>query len=804
MDFTNYNFSKREKHWQEFWEKEKIFQFDPNSEKPLLTVDTPPPTVSGSLHLGHVFSYTQAEVMVRFFRMAGYNVRYPIGFDNNGLPTERLAEKEKGVLGRSLPLESFTKLCQEVIEKYTKKFEHFFKILGFSFDWRLAYSTISPEVQRLAQTVFLKLYKKGLIYQKSSPALYCSECQTPVAAAEVEDKEFQGIFYDVAFSLNNKDLIISTTRPELIPACVAIFVNPADHRYKDLIGKIAKTPFGEEVAIFADEKVQIEKGTGVVMCCTYGDETDVYWVRAHNLAEKIIIGKNGKFVKIPKLEKLEGKTVAEARELVVSELKKLGKIAAETRITHDIGIHERCGTPIEIINTNQWFVKILQERKRLLNIADKINWYPAYMKKRYNDWVENLKWDWSVSRERFFGIPVPVYKCQKCGGVILPKEDQLPIDPRVKKSDKACTKCKSSEIEADWKVLDTWFTSALTPDINNNFPANGRLTGKMYPMSFRPQAHDIIRTWAFYTIVMAIFNHDNIPWKDLVISGHILLQKGQKISKKLGGGPLEPENLILENSADAVRFAMCSASLGRDSYFDMGEVEIGKKLVTKLLNVGKFFSIHLEDFDFKNSPKKLEATDLWILQQMAETSQKMSAAFKKYEFFAARKVFEDFFWNDFCDNYLEIIKSRLYGDKSGKRKSAQFGLFKSFLGVVKMAAPFLPHITEEIYQNYFRRYQVEKSIHQTLWPKIEFEVGKEIRDGAEIMLTVISQVRKYKSDRKISLGTEIGRLNITTSEKKWELLLPFLEDIKGVTRATQVIFINSKKEKTAKGVVINL
>lgn len=808
MEKIQYNFSKREKHWQEFWAKEKVYQFDPNSDKTLFTVDTPPPTVSGALHLGHVFSYTQAEVVVRYFRLAGFNVRYPLGFDNNGLPTERLTEKEKGVKGGDLSLEKFAKLCFEVIEKYTKKFENLFRILGFSFDWRLTYSTISPQVIKLAQEVFVKLYQKGLIFQSLAPALYCPECQTSVAQAEVEDKEIEGIFYDVVFKKpDGKPLIIATTRPELIPACVAVFVNPADTRYKNLVGKTIETPLGAKVKVFTDSKVQIEKGTGAVMCCTYGDETDVYWVKSQNLPEKIILEKTGKFGNVKSLPKLKGKTVEEARLLIVSELKRQGLIKKEEPILHSVGVHERCSTPIEIINRNQWFIKILDKKSTLIKAGEKVNWYPAFMKKRYIDWLGGLKWDWSISRERFFGVPIPVYHCSDCGEVILAKKEQLPADPRLEKFAPICPKCKSKEIEAEVKVLDTWFTSALTPEINNQNLANAKLKGGMYPMTMRPQAHDIIRTWALYTIAMGQFLHGQIPWKNLMISGHILAKPRQKISKKTGGASLIPEELIETHSADAVRYAMCSAKLGLDAYFDEGEIRQGRKLVTKILNVSKFTLTNLSDFkpNRQNNGKNFQAADLWILAKMAKTANKMASEFNNFEIGKARIAFEEFFWNDFCDNFVEIVKSRLYGKKGHKRQSAQYTLYQTLLSILKMVAPFVPHITEEIYQNYFRKFETEKSIHQTSWPKKEFEINQKIQDGAELMLEIISKVRKYKSDKKIGLGTEIIKLGIVTSGKKQELLIPFLGDLVGVTRAKEVIFENSKAVKSAPSAVfINL
>lgn len=802
MDKKAYDGKVREPHWQKFWEKEKIFAFDPDSKKPLFTIDTPPPTISGALHLGHIFSYTQAEVIARFMRMAGYNVRYPFGLDNNGLATERLVEKENSIRGRDLPLNEFIKICLALTEKYRKIFEDLWKKIGLSVDWRLEYSTIAPEVQKLVQTVFIELLKKGEIYRQSAPALYCTECQTSVAQAEMEDKEKESVFYDIVFrKKDSSELLIATTRPELLPACVSVFVHPKDKRYKNLVGETVETPLGAKVLVKADEKVSMEKGTGAVMCCTYGDETDVYWVKTHGLKEKIILNRQGKFINVELLKDLEGKGVKEGRNFVVEKLRKEGAIKAEKAITHDVGVHERCSTPIEIIDTIQWFIKILDKKEALLSAGQKINWYPPTMVKRYEDWTQGLKWDWSISRERFFGIPLPVYVCQKCAEIMTAEKKDLPFDPRSEKNNGKCPNCHSGELLGENLVLDTWFTSSLTPDINNLSPLNGKLAGKMYPMSMRPQAHDIIRTWALYTILMGLMRHDDIPWRDLVISGHVLVKKGEKISKKTGGGEYSPEDLIATHSADAVRFAMCSSSLGQDAYFDEGEVQMGKKLVTKIYNAGKFALGHLAGFKPETGKSKpSEASDIWITIQMAKVAANMDREFKKYEFSRAKRIFEDFFWNDFCDNYLEIAKARLYGSNEKKRRSAQHALYETYLGVLKMAAPFVPHITEEMYQKdgFFIKNEGAKSVHLSQWPnKKEGKIDLKLEEGARLMLEVISQIRKYKSEKRISLAADISQVAISCSAKHKTVLTPFVEDICAVIKASQINFVGEETKKAS-------
>lgn len=814
----------KEKYWQDFWEREKIYEFNPEQEGALYVIDTPPPTISGALHLGHVFSYTQAEVIARFKKMEGANVRYPQGFDDNGLPTERLTEKEIGGRGKDMNLEEFVRSCLAVTEKYKKIYKDLWRSIGLSGDWRLEYSTISPEVQKLAQSVFKELYEKGVIYKKEAPALYCVECQTSFAQAEKEDKEKEAVFFDLLFKTEDgKDLIISTTRPELLPACTAVFVNPRDERYRHLIGKKVKTPLGHEVTVLSDEKAEIEKGSGAVMCCTYGDETDIYWAKTYGLQERIILSKDGKLQNVDEMPELNGKTPDVARRIIIGNLKKNGLIMKEEKIKHSVGIHERCGTPIEFLPTTQWFVKMLEMKDVLLEAGNKINWYPPYMKKRYEDWVSGLKWDWCISRERFYGIPIPVFNCDSCREIVIPEESNFPVDPKTQKTKKICPHCKKGKLVPEKNVLDTWFTSALTPDINNNNPLNGPLRGKMYPMSMRPLGHDIIRTWVTYSILMGLYRHNEVPWRDLMISGHLLLRKGEKISKKTGGGEYKPEELIARESADALRYAMFGAVLGKDAYFDEKEVEKGKKLVTKIYNAGRLVLSKLQNFDpsVQVSEENLESFDKWILQRSFETAEKMAEAFRRYEYSEARRLFEDFFWREFCDNYLEIAKGRLSIDPDDKKRqnkklSAQHASYHSFLNVLKMASPFTPHITEEMYHaeivrrgegesvresidsksgsGYFFKYEGTRSIHNTRWPTgITEALGTEMMEGAKIALLIISEARKIKTIKKIRFGAPVSLLEIKCPQDKQDLLKPFLEDIGYVMRAKEIIVTDSKE-----------
>ncbi len=811
-----YDFRIKEKCWQNFWERERVYEFDPNLPKPLFTIDTPPPTVSGALHLGHIYSYTQAEVISRFKRMAGLNVRYPFGLDNNGLPTERLVEKEKGIRGKSSDLEQFTKTCLEVTEHYRHIYEELWKSIGLGVDWRLEYSTISPEVQKISQTAFKELFDKGLIYKKKSPALFCTECQTSIAQAEMEYKEKDSVFYDLEFKMEDgKSLTISTTRPELLPACVAVFVHPDDKRYKAYIGKKIITPLGDSVEIISDEKVSVEKGTGVVMCCTYGDETDAYWVKKYNLSERVMLDKNGLFLDSA-IEELKGKNIKQGREQIIHLLQEKGYLLGSKPIKHDVGVHERCGTPIEIISTTQWFVKLLDAKDDLLKMGEKIEWHPPHMRKRFEEWVKNLKWDWCISRERFYGTLIPVFGCDKCNTISVAEESEMPID--LKKSvERSCTVCGSGKLIPEKDVLDTWFTSSLTPDINAASQYNGNIRDKMLPMSMRPQAHDIIRTWAVYTMLMSHYRHNDVPWEKLMISGHILLRKGEKISKKTGGGKLKPEEMITIYSADATRYAMCGASLGRDAYYDEGEVEKGRKLITKVYNAGKLVIGNLESFKFDFDKKKLEPIDKWIILKSQIAASEMADAFNNYEFGKARQIFEDFFWREYCDNYLEIIKGRVRStstEDETKRQSAQHALYQSFLNILKMSAPFVPHIAEEMYHGnfgegaekkfisdtsggIFSQHEGLKSVHLTEWPTIWKELksdSDQILDSGSYVLEIISKVRQYKTLNKIRMVAPVS-IKIMCSTDIQNQLSGYIDNLKNITKAESIIFKQIDEEE---------
>jgi valyl-tRNA synthetase len=766
-----------EKKWQTFWEKEKIYKFDLKRKKPIFSIDTPPPTISGRMHLGHAFSYTHQDIIARYHRMMGENVFYPFGTDDNGLPTEKLVEKENKVNIFEMERIDFVKLCQKTLKKLRPSFIQDWKNIGLSCDFSLDYSTISKEVQKISQKFFIELYHKNRAYRKKAPVLWCPECQTAIAQAELEDKELESFFVDIEFELERGGKItIATTRPELLASCVAIFIHPKDKRYKNLVGKKAIVPiFGQRVPILTDEKVDPEKGTGIVMCCTFGDITDVEWYFTHKLPLKISIQPDGTMNELAR--KYKNLKVKEVRKKIIEDLEKEKRLIQKKRIHHMVNIHERCGSEIEILVNWQWFIKYLDLKEELIKINKKIKWFPEHMRKRYENWVKGLKWDWCISRQRYFGIPFPVWYCQKCGKVKIAEISQLPVDPLTSKPQTPCS-CGSKKFIPEKAVLDTWATSSLTPQIAIELVKSKRIKKKLFPMSLRAQAHDIINFWLFYTIVRAKLHFNKIPWKTVMISGFVLDPEGEKMSKSKGN-IVSPQEVILKYGADVLRHWTAKASLGDDLRWDEKEIKASKRTVVKLWNAARFCFLHLKNFKKENIDlRKLEDADKWILHFLQETIKNYHLNFKRYEFKKARENIDDFFWKYFCDNYLEIVKPRLYLDifSDTSKRGAKFTLYTCLLSTLKLYAPFIPFITEELYQRYFRTYEKEKSLHQTFLPLPQKRfLNQKIKKQFDEVMKIISSIRKYRSEREISFKKEIKELIIKTNNKKIEKHFPLLK-----------------------------
>lgn len=777
-----YNFEEKELKWREYWRDNYIYKFNKDiKDKEIFSIDTPPPTISGSLHIGHLFSYTQTEMLARYKRIKGYNVYYPFGFDDNGLPTERLVEKEQGKRAHEIGREEFTKLCYETTEKYKNEFQYLFDKIGVSADWGTLYQTISPSSIKISQLSFLDLVEKGHSYHKESPALWCNECLTTFAQAELETKTMPTKFNYITFTTleDNEEFVIATTRPELLPAIVAVFVNPESERTKHLIGKTANIPVvNMQVPILADEKVDAEKGTGIVMACTFGDQTDIEWWKKYNLPLRHILTDYGRI--IDEVPNYGGLKVREARERIIEDLEAEGYLVKQEDIEHEVQIHERCSKEVEFAVMKQWFVDIISKKDEFIKIGEEIKWYPKYMKARYEEWVNNISWDWCISRQRYFGVPFPVWYCKDCNETIFANKEDLPVNPLVDKPKiKECPKCGCTEFIPEKDVMDTWATSSVTPLINMKYGEKDNLVDILTPMSLRTHAGDIIRTWDFYTIVKNFYHFGERPWDSLMISGFVMAGKGEKISKSKGNSKNDPLSLINEHSADVMRYWAGTGRLGTDVIFSEETLSRGKKLINKLWNVSKFIEMHLEDYTDKEF-NNFEYLDKWILGKFIVMEKQFINYLEDYEVGLALNILEKFFW-EFCDNYIEIVKHRLYrpeefGDEA--RYSGQKTVYTLLYKLLQDFSMFLPYITEEIFSNIYKDdYNKNKSIHLTEIKELEYDFNKEYLIGEKIV-DIISDARGEKTNNSVSLKTPITNLTITLDQDLREAIKTSIKDFK--------------------------
>ena len=785
-----YNAKEKEEKWLNYWRDEKIYEFKPDKRE-VFSIDTPPPTVNGKIHIGHIFSYSQTEMIARYKRLRGYNIFYPFGFDDNGLPSERLVEKEQGKKAHEIGREAFSKLCYETTDKYEAEFQELFTRLGVSTDWNIHYKTVSPKTIKISQSSFLDLVKKGHCYHKESPALWCNECLTSIAQAELETKKVKTTFNYIKFKTveDGEEFVIATTRPELLPAIVSVFVNPDDLKHKHLIGKTAHIPIIDvEVPIMADELVDSEKGTGIVMCCTFGDQTDIYWWKKYNLELKYIFTEDGRIK--DEILNYGGLKIKAARKKIIEDLQEAGYVLKIEELEHEVQTHERCGTEVEYSVMKQWFIDIMNHKDDFLKIGESINWYPSHMQTRYNEWVSNIMWDWCISRQRYFGVPFPVWYCENCHEPIFANLTDLPVNPLVDKPKiKKCPKCGGTNFRPETDVMDTWATSSVTPLINMRYGEKDNYEAILRPMSLRSNASDIIRTWDFYTIVKSFYHFQERPWNNVMISGFVMANKGEKISKSKGNSKAEPIDLINEYSADVIRYWAGSGRLGTDITFSEETLLRGKKLINKIFNVSKFIEMHLVDFQDKEFTN-YEYIDKWILARFQDMEKGFLKYLDEFEVGLALNHLEKFFWN-FCDDYIEIVKHRLYRPEefgSEPRYSGQKTVYIILYKLLQDFSIFFPYITEEIYQEI---YHDKKSIHLTEIKELNFNFGQE-KEFGNIIVDIISIVRGEKSSNNLSLKTEVTNLEISASKEIKEAIAKAKKDFQAT------LFVKNLKFKEIK------
>ncbi|GLY03569.1 valine--tRNA ligase [Actinoplanes sp. NBRC 101535] len=797
--------------WRAVWAEQGTYSFDRSATRDrVFSIDTPPPTVSGSLHVGHVFSYTHADAVARYQRMTGREVFYPMGWDDNGLPTERRVQNHYGVQcdpslpydadftppenppSRPLPISrrNFVELCQKLTAIDEQAYEDLWRYLGLSVDWSLQYSTINDASRAISQRAFLRNLQRGEAYMADAPTLWDVTFKTAVAQAELEDRERQGNYYRVAFGLADGGTVhIETTRPELLPACVALVAHPDDERYRHLFGTEAITPvFGVRVPIKAHPLAQPDKGSGIAMICTFGDLTDVIWWRELDLTTRPVMGRDGRLLSQPPAgiespeavaayAEMAGKTAFSAKEKATELLRAAGALEGDPRPTQQqVKFYEKGDKPLEIVTTRQWYIRNggrdTALRAALIERGREMTWSPAFMRTRYENWVDGLAGDWIISRQRFFGVPFPVWYPLNAAGEpdhaspITPAEDQLPIDPSsdTPPGYRADQRDQPGGFSGDPDVMDTWATSSLTPEIAGRWGLDDDLFARVFPMDLRPQAHEIIRTWLFATVLRSHQEFDSLPWHTALLSGWILDPDRKKMSKSKGN-TVTPKALLEEFGSDAVRYWAVSGRPGTDTAFDTGQMKVGRRLSIKILNATKFvLRFGVADGAALGPADVTEPLDRAMLGELAAVVGDATAHFQAYDYARALERTEQFFWT-FCDDYLELVKERAYGESdSPAARSAHAALSIALRTLLRLFAPMLPFVTEEAWS-----WWQDGSVHRAAWPaREEFDTALDPEKSPASLLalagTVLGIVRKSKSEAKQSMRSEVALLTVRGSD----------------------------------------
>jgi valyl-tRNA synthetase len=833
--------------WTPVWESTGVYRFDGSRQRgDVYSIDTPPPTVSGSLHVGHVFSFTHTDVVARFQRMRGKAVFYPMGWDDNGLPTERRVQNYYGVrCDPSLPYDpsftppdkpgkqpvsvsrpNFIELCARLTSEDEKVFEDLWRHLGLSVDWSRTYATISKTAQRVSQLAFLHLARRGLAYQLEAPTLWDIDFKTAVAQAELEDRERPGAYHRIKFALPevvsgfSRTVEIETTRPELIPACVALVAHPDDERYRPLFGRDVLTPlFGVRVPVKPHPLADPEKGSGIAMICTFGDITDVTWWRELGLPVRAVIQPDGTLGPVrwgasgwesadaaraqQFYDQLTRLSAAKAQPVIVAQLRESGDLVGEPRpIMHAVKFYEKGDRPLEILTSRQWFIKTMDFRETLLERARELEWHPPYMQARFENWTNGLNGDWCISRQRFFGVPFPVwYPLDAAGRVdyghpLMAADDVLPIDPSTDTPPgyRPDQRGAANGFVGDPDVMDTWATSSLTPQIACGWLEDPELFARTFPMDLRPQAHDIIRTWLFDTVLRSELEHGQLPWKHAAISGWVLDPDRKKMSKSKGN-VVTPLALLEEHGSDGVRYWAASGRPGTDTAFDSGQMKVGRRLAIKILNASKFAlsghsdpaAINPEQEEQAKAGRILAPVDRVMLRNLAALVTEATDAFDAYDYARVLQRTESFFWR-FCDDYLELVKGRRYGEQGPEgAASANAALTAALSVMLRLFAPFLPFVTEEVWS-----WWKEGSIHLAPWPKAD-EIEKLVANNSEavrhsdqaaynLATDVLFEVRKQRSEAKQPLKVPITKVTIKAARTDLQLM-PLLEaDLRSALR----------------------
>jgi len=772
---------KNEGKWQDKWQKDKVYQFTGDETKPSYIIDTPPPYPTGSIHMGHVLNWLYMDLIARYKRMRGFDVLFPQGWDCHGLPTEVKVEETHNIKKNDVSRDEFRKMCVELTQDNIKMMKTQMQSLGYSQDWSREFVTMTDEYKMKTQLSFLKMYEQGLIYQAVHPVNWCPRCETAIAFAEVEYHENETFLNYLEFPEVDGDrkIPIATTRPELLSACVAVTVHPDDERYQGLTGKFLEVPvYGRKVKVITDEEVDPEFGTGAVMICTFGDKTDVSWVNKYGLDVIEAIDEKGIMKDVS--GEYKGCTIGECKESIIADLKDKGELKKQEKVDQNVGLCWRCKTPIEILAKKQWFVAVNQITKVVEDTANEIGWTPEHMKTRLLNWSGSMDWDWVISRQRIFATPTPVWYCQDCGKIMLPDPDDLPVDPTQDVPKENC-QCGCNEFTGETDVLDTWMDSSITPMVIAGWP--GEDYQKLYPSSLRQQGHDIIRTWAFYTILRCKTLTGEEPFNEVVVNGMVFGDDGHKMSKSRGN-VISPEQVIDDYGADALRLWAANSVPGSDVPFAWKDVKHGYKFLRKFWNAFRFISIHIADFQMDEEEIKgnLNPMDRWILSKLNRLVHDVTGDMDGYNFAHAKSSIQSFIWNDFCDEYIEAVKYRLYTQEETDSKIAAKYTLKTVISTsLKLLSPFIPHFTEEINQ-YIEGDDL--SIHGTSWPVASEDlIDLESESVGDLGVDVIGDIRRFKSSSGMPLNVQLKRTSIYTEDSDtYHHLNELKNDMKGTMR----------------------
>lgn len=788
-----YDFKTIETKWIERWEDKGVYRFDwSDKTRSVFSIDTPPPYPSGDFHMGNVLNWTYFDIVARYKRMRGYNVLFPQGWDCHGLPTEVKVEQYHGIKKSEVSSEEFVKLCKAYVEQFIGKMKSAIQRFGYSIDWSTEYQTMDPNYWKNTQLSFVKLYKKGLVYRGEHPVNWCPRCETAIADAEVEHEEGEGRLYYIKFEVvGDTSLTIATTRPELIPACVAVAVHPDDDRYRKYVRKVVLVPlFKREVKILADQVVDRDFGTGVVMICTYGDKEDVRWTSKYGLPVLQAITEKGEMT--PLAGEFKGLPILDCRKAIVKRLNEKGVLEREGAVSQKVGVCWRCKTPIEILERKQWFMATRSLTSRVVEETLKVKWIPDYMKWRQVNWAESLDWDWVISRQRVFATPIPAWYCRKCSKVVVAEEDWLPVDPRHEVPEGLiCTDCGSKELEPDTDVFDTWMDSSITCAVHAGWP-DKQGWRRFFPADLHPSGNDIIRTWAYYLMVKHLALFDERAYKSVLINGMVLGDDGRKMSKSLGNYVTGPE--VLERyGADATRqWAAAGGKTGADIPFRWSDVEYGWRFLIKLWNASRFIQRQIGDYrEQERSRIRLRTVDKWLLTKLERLTRSVTEAMENYAFNMAIEEIRVFTWHVLCDQYIEAVKHRLYREKSPEeRAAAQYALYEVLYRILQLLAPICPFITEEIYYALSFEHEGYTSIHLSNWPEYRPDfVDEDAESTGELIVALINSIRRLKAKEKIPLNTSIREVTILVDkEGRLEKIRGEKEDIKGTCKIERLLF----------------